>query len=295
MHMKRAFVILSLTAFTLLCIGCSVSDRTLNNAEKRINILKQKGVPDSSLSSAKVSLYQARDSKQRGEKSMARKAGKTMLSIIAQAEEQYDADMKRLQPYLEQKKQQFNDARAELDGLPAKRLDSIVTKIDSFISINYLLEAEAIANQLDTVLPRLKFDMERGKEVRDRVIGRWTMSIPIRHATDKSVNGVEEKVFTFFKDGKGELVERKRGKTTPLLKEDWEFLSQGTFDVMGDTVFLFVNRFKSVRQNFIEKHMTDGKEVWENKKGEVYDSTITDGTQDRNVTFETLQEDFSHK
>jgi hypothetical protein len=284
----------SLTAFTLLLNGCSVSDKTLANAEKRIDALKSKGVPDSSLSSAKVSLYQARDSKRRGEKSIAHKAAKTMQVLIAQAEEKYDADMQRLKPTLDQAKQKFSDARTQLDGLPARRLDSVVAKIDSFMTINYMLEAEALANSLDTTLPHLKFDMERGQEIRGRVLGRWTCSIPIKHSTDKTVNGVEEKVFTFNNDGTGSLVERKKGKTTPLLKEDWEFRSEGAFDIMGDTVFLSVNRFKSVKQNFIEKHMKDGKESWETKSYPTYDSTITDHSQDRYITFETLQEDFKH-
>jgi hypothetical protein len=274
-------------------MNCSVSDRTLGNAEKRMQVLKEKGVPDSSLSSAMVQLYEARERKKRGEHSESRKAAGSMLTLVAKAEDRYEEDMKRLKPTLEEMKNKFAQARGALTGLPARRVDSMVAIIDSFININWLLEAEAEAVHLDTVLPRIKFDMERGNEVRDRIIGRWVCSTPIKHSADKTVNAKEEKVFTFGSDGKAQLVESKKGKSTPLLKEDWEFVSLGNYDLMGDTVFLAVDRFKSVRQNFEEKHVKDNKEVWEKKTLPTYDSTITDGSQNRYITFEALQEDFS--
>ena len=55
----KKFIILSFCFIVFLVIaGCGVSKRALNDAEKRIEALKSKGVPDSSLSRAKVFLYQ---------------------------------------------------------------------------------------------------------------------------------------------------------------------------------------------------------------------------------------------
>jgi hypothetical protein len=55
---------------------------------------------------------------------------------------------------------------------------------------------------------------------------------------------------------------------------------------------LLINRFAAVKQMFKRLHNVDGKKVWKNENGPVYDSTITDGSQDRYFTFEDLKEDF---
>jgi hypothetical protein len=103
---------------------------------------------------------------------------------------------------------------------------------------------------------------------------------------------VETKVFTFSPDGKGSLIWSKKGKSSPFFKEDWEFQHYGSWDLEGDTIFLFVNKLSCVRQNFEEYHERDGKVVWEPKSNATYDSTVTDGSQDRWITFADLKEDF---
>ena len=62
------------------------------------------------------------------------------------------------------------------------------------------------------------------------------------------VKALEKKIFTFNKDGSAKFVESKKGQSSPALKEDWEFNSWGRWELIGDTVYLSVNRFKAVRQ-----------------------------------------------
>jgi hypothetical protein len=291
---KVFFASLALVAIASF-IQCSVSKTSLDEAEKRIKVLQDKGVPDSSLSRAFVMLYQARDAKQRENRGLARHSSDSLDILIAKAEEQYKNDTQRLQPLIAQMKQKFAAARAELSGLPAAKLDSLVGIIDSLAAKSWYLAAEAKCNLLDTLLPRLKFDMTRTIEVKQRVVGTWAFTDKTTNSADKSVNAVEEKIFTFGKDGKASLIERKKGKSGPFLKEDWEFLSWGNWDVMGDTIHLYINRFKAAKQMFEERHQKDGKDWWEKKPGVTYDSTITDGSQNRFVTFQDLTDDFKKR
>ncbi len=294
--MKKALCItLCLSALMALLVGCGVSKRALEDAHRRVASLQEKGVPDSSLSRAKVFLYQARDAKQRGNRGLARASADSMRILIAKAEEQYTKDMERLKPYLATVRGKFQKARADLTGMHQARLDSMVKIIDSLVTMNWLLAAEAEANKLDTLLPQIQFDEQRAAENRKRVLGSWACVQVTKHDEDKSVFAEERKVFTFGGDGKGSLVWNKKGKSSPFFKEDWEFRHWGNWDLMGDTIFLFVDRLACVRQQFEEFHQKDGKEWWEKKVHPTYDSTITDGSQDRWITYTDLARDFTHR
>jgi hypothetical protein len=293
--MKRVVLIAIGLSALIAASGCSVSKRSLKDAEQRISALLEKGVPDSSLSRAKVFLYQAKDAKGRGDRGIARAAADSMSIHIAKAEEKFTADMERLKPYIADMRAKFQRTGQQLSGLHKHRLDSLAAKVDSLTAMNWLIAAEAEANNLDTILPRLLFDQKRADELRSRITGSWVCTNKITHEVDKTVNGVEKKTFTYHPDGSGTLVETKQGKTSPFLKEDWEFRSWGNWDLYGDTVYLFVNRFAAVRQQFEEFHQQDGKTTWEKKNHPTYDSTITDHSQDRWISFGDLKTDFVHQ
>jgi hypothetical protein len=278
----------------VLFAGCGVSKRSLEDAERRINVLKEKGVPDSSLSSAVVQLYQARDAKQRGNRGVAKKAADSMLVLIAQAEDQYEEDMKRLKPYVDSLKIVFRKTGAELSGLQRKHLDSLVSIVDSFYTMNWLLQAEAHANQIVDYLPTLKLDEEVANEKWPKVRGTWVCKTRSKHSSDKTVNAVEHKIFTFNGDSSALFVEKKSGKSTPYFKEDWEFRSWGKWGMHGDTIHVFVDRFAAVKQNFEEYHKPKegGKPYWKKINHPSYDSTITDGSQNRYITLNDLKQDF---
>ena len=292
----KKFIILSFCFIAFLILaGCSVSKRALNDAEKRVEALKSKGVPDSSLSRAKVFLYQAIDAKMRGNRGLARMSADSMRILIAQAESQYKDDMNRLKPWVQAKKQFIADETAELTGLHKKHLDSLVGIVDSFITINWLLQAEAHIKEVIKYLPKLKSDEERAAELRPRIPGVWTCSQVTKHSEDKSVHAVEKKIFSFSNNGTAQLVEKKQGKSTPFFKEDWEFISDGRWDVKGDTVVLFVEKFKAAKQDFWDKKEKDGRTEWVKTSHPRYDSIIADGSQDRFITFHDLMGDFDKR
>jgi hypothetical protein len=291
---KRLALLTVITSISCMIAACSVSDRALVNAEKRINALKSKGVPDSALSPCLVYLYQAREMKKSHQAGESRAGAKMLRIELAKAEALYRDQIANLKPTVDANLATINAARGKYDGLELKKLDSLTAVVDSFVRINWLLQANTKAMEIIARLPQFDFDSDRAKEIRGRVPGEWVCANKTTSKENKAINAVEKKIFILEKDGTARLVENKKGQSGPYLREDWEFNSWGKWDVNGDTVRLFINRFAAVRQNFERMHLLDGgkKKIWKNEPQPTYDSTITDGSQDRYVTFSDLQSDF---
>ncbi|MBN2036589.1 MAG: hypothetical protein JW768_07580 [Chitinispirillaceae bacterium] len=291
---KRLAPIVVLSICACMIAACSVSDRTLNNAEKRINTLKSKGVPDSALSPCVVNLYKARESKRMNQAGESRLAAKMLRKELAEAEALYRDHIAKLKPSVDSLVSIIHAARKNYDGMVLKKVDSLLAIADSFIQINWLLQAHTKAQELVNRLPQFTFDAERTAEVRPRLPGTWVCAIKTKGKENKAINAVEKKIFTFNTDGTGKLIQNKKGQSGPYLREDWEFVSWGKWDVNGDTVHLFVNRFAAVRQNFMRMYLHDGgaRKEWRAENQPTYDSLITDGSQDRFITFSDLQKDF---
>ncbi len=291
----RLFFFFSLIALTVYLAGCGVSEKTLNDAQVRIEALQEKGMPDSSLSSARVLLYQARDARERGNRGLAVASTDSMLLLIAQAEEQYTQTMERLKPRIDSLRSVLEEEREGFSGLHRQRFDSTLAAIDSLMAINWLIQAEQTAEDLQERIPRLKSDEKRAREIAPKIRGRWVYSDVIKKESDKTINAVEKKIFTFGPSDSGTYLESKKGKTDQFLKQDWEFRSYGHYGLLGDTIHLFVDRFAIAREIFEELHKRGDKMVWEKKIGETYDSVITDGSQDRYITYQDLIADFKRK
>jgi hypothetical protein len=292
--MKKAFFIM-VSALSVIALvgGCSVSQRSLDDAQRRIDALKAKGVPDSSLSTALVYLYQAKDANQRGNKGLAHLSADSMRILIAQAEALYSENLIKLRPTVDSLIFVINKAKSELTGLQVKKLDSAMKVIESFSQKNWIYQVEAISKAVVAdMLPQLKFNEARARELRGRIPGEWVCTNKTKNDENKAINSVEKKVFTFNKDGTANLVETKKGQSSQVLKEDYEFDSHGTYDFLGDTVMIFIKRFAAVKQNFENQVDKNGKKVWELKKEPTYDSIITDGSQDRWIPFTEMQTDF---
>jgi hypothetical protein len=291
---KRLALLAVITSIACMIAACSVSDRTLANAEKRINALKSKGVPDSALSPCLVYLYQAREMRNLHNAAESRAGAKMLRIELAKAEALYRDQIANLKPTVEANIATINAARSKYDGLELKKIDSLTAVVDSFMRINWLLQANTKAMEIIKRLPQFDFDSDRAKEIRGRVPGEWVCANTTKSKENKAINAVEKKIFIFNKDGTAKLIENKKGQSGPYLREDWEFNSWGKWDVNGDTVRMFVDRFAAVRQNFQRMYLHDGgkRKEWRNEPQPTYDSTITDGSQDRYVTFSDLQSDF---
>jgi|WetSurMetagenome_2_1015567.scaffolds.fasta_scaffold00423_22 hypothetical protein len=294
--MKRTVLLVPLVLSVIVIVaGCGVSQKALDDAQARINDLKAKGVPDSSLSDAVKYLYGATYAKEKDDKTLARKSLDSARILIARSEALYAENVARLKPYSDSMIGVLTTAKAQLTGLQLKSLDSALAVIDGFVKKNWIYQVEDNCNKAVGMLPTLKFNEDRAKELKERLPGVWVCTNVTKSDADKSIHAVETKTFTFGKDGKAMLVETKKGQSAKNLKEDWEFQSSGTWDCRGDTVQIFVDRFACKRQNFETLLEKDNKKVWEKKAEKTYDSTITDHSQDRWLPFTEMSEDFKQQ
>ncbi|MCU0609985.1 MAG: hypothetical protein MUF22_09495 [Chitinispirillaceae bacterium] len=293
--MKKLLVVFTLLISFFLIAGCGPSDKVFADAEKRISALSTKGVPDHALSPAKVSLYQARESKKRGSAGEANKAVKQLKIELASAESLYRDKIITLKPGTDSLRSVLQNRRADYTGMQLAKLDSLIAVVDSFIKIDWMLQANTKAKELIDFLPSLTADSERSKELRQVIPGEWVCTNKTTSTENKAINAVEKKIFTFKKDGSAVLSESKKGQSGPYLKEDWDFLSTGTWDVNGDTICLFINRFAIKKQMFERLYIKGDEKTWKKEPQPTYDSAITDGSQNRYITFADLKIDFEQK
>ena len=123
--MVRLIKFLCLTAL-LGIVSCGVSEKTLTAAEKKIDELKAAGVPDSTLSTVKVHLYQVKDAQQRGNTGVAKEAARNMKRELAAVEATYKENLTRLMPVIDSLKSVIRATRSGLTGLQLKKLDSMM-------------------------------------------------------------------------------------------------------------------------------------------------------------------------
>ncbi|MDD5675549.1 MAG: hypothetical protein PHC61_15370, partial [Chitinivibrionales bacterium] len=223
--MKSFYLIaVGLTALLLTAAGCSVSQRKLDQAQKRIDTLKAKGVPDSALSRASVMLYQARESKKSGDRHLASVAADSMMIYIAKAEALFTEQSQRSKPIIDEIRQRIEAAKPKFTGLMRKELDAKVLGIDTNETKGFIFQAEDAAHSADSALTRIKFNQERADELRKTVPGVWECVNITKSAEIKEINATEKKVFDFKKDGTALLDENKKGQSTRFMKEDWQYM-----------------------------------------------------------------------
>ncbi|HLV33170.1 MAG TPA: hypothetical protein VKY57_16505 [Chitinispirillaceae bacterium] len=275
-------------SFTLLT-GCGTSEKKLEEIEGRISALEEKGVPDSVLSSVKVYVYNVKAAKKGSNAGIIRKYADSMAIGIEQAESWYQKSMEEFKPYVESKKQELGEQKINLTGLQLKTVDSMFTLVDSLVQINWLIQAKNKVDKLDSIMPVLLENEKKASEIRNKLTGKWT-DIHWVKPEDVNYKALDKRIYTFKKDGSFEGSESLKGQTTEFLKEDWHFLSWGKYDLKGDTIHLFIDREKCLRQIFIQWHIN--KKTWVKDEKPTYDSTITDGSKDRFITFDYLKENF---
>ncbi len=293
--MRKVVGVCILAAAAAIIVGCGVSQQTLDDAERRMNQLVEKGVPDSALSQVKVYLFEAQDAKERGERGRAAKAADSLLIALEEAERLYEEHISQLQPVIDSLVAEADKIREEISGLQLHKLDSVKGTIDSLAKANRPVEAEQLARNLVSYTDTLLMDEKKAQKLGTRVPGVWVCINRKKSQVHEVVNAVEKKEFTFRRNGKAVFVESEHGRSEPGLKKDYKFISYGTYGLAGDTIKMFVDRFVAAQQTFHVLHEKDGKRWWEKQVGPTYDSTITDGSQDRFILMADLKEDFVKK
>jgi hypothetical protein len=271
--------------------GC-VSEKKLKDAEQRMETLRQGGVPDSLLSEAQVLVVQARTNKKLGNGIGAKASYDSAMSILAKAEAGYGATTAQVKPAVEALRKSLGDKKLNFSGTILREADSLLSVVDSFIKMNKWPEAKAKAMEADTIFMSLEKSNQLAKEMRPKLVGTWSGSQAIKQ---DGANAVEKKSFSFGADGKVNIVEERTGLTNPSLKEDWKFESWGTYDLVGDTILIFVKREKCDKQIYMNLKESGKKKEWVKTEKHPYDSTITSGKKDRYITFDFLKGSFKKK
>jgi uncharacterized coiled-coil protein SlyX len=265
--------------------GCGVSGKKIEEAEQRIEALEIKGAPDTLLSKAKVFLFNVKGAKKSGNAGQIRKNYDSLLIYLQKAEGDYAADMERFKPYVDSL---IVSIEARTEGLSGRHLavaDSLKAVVDSFVAKKWLRQAKEEAEKLDALLPALHEQQETAEKLRSKVRGTWkTQNVP----GDKRFKALETKVFSFNGDGTVKMTEKMKGQTSEYLKEDWHFISNGTWDLKGDTVLIHVTDEKCLKQTFWNKQ----KGKWVRDAKPTYDTTYTDDSKDRWMIYSELKEEF---
>jgi hypothetical protein len=265
--------------------GCGVNKKKQNDAESRIQALQAKGVPDSLLTEAKVLLSQSKTSKKIGDGVTAKRQYDEAIALLEKAETAGNATTTSLKPFVDSMQKAITLRKKSLTGPQLKVADSLYGVIESFAIKNLWPEAKNACIALDTALTVLQKDEALAKEVRSKIVGTWTSTQKYK---DKGVDALEKKTFKFEADGKLEMSEEMKGQTAPTRREDWKFISSGTYDLKGDTALLAVKREKCEKQIY---WYLKGKN-WDKAEKKPYDSLYTDGRKDRFVTYTYLKENF---
>jgi len=268
-------------AAAVLTAGCGVTDKKLGDVEARIKALQDKGVPDTVLADVQVNLFQVKTAKQKGSLAYVKKEIKGTFDGIVKAEGWYAEQIAKVRPEVQQIRAEIATKRQGLSGLPLKMADSLLALVDDLIAKDWMFQARVKIGLLDEITDSLVVLEKRAGELRPKVVGTWYGE---RQPSEEGMKAVEKGRYSFKPDGKLEMTEELKGQTTKYLKEDWKFNSWGTWDLMGDTIFLFITREQCERQVF--QHKKNSK--WEVKQQPTYDTTVVGGTKDRLMTWQYL-------
>ncbi|MBN1983391.1 MAG: hypothetical protein JW795_17775 [Chitinivibrionales bacterium] len=279
---------------TIVCLsGCGgVNSQKLNDAQNRINALQSKGVADSLLSDARMFLYNAATQNKIGNGPMAKKYFDSLTMNLKKLEGNQQASSTADKPVVESMLSSFKDKKKELSGYQLKTADAMITNIESLLSQGRIGEAKLNGQKLTDLLPNLLADEQKAQNAKKQLVGTWTS---VRKPEGSPFKATETRVLKFGGDGKVTVSEQFTGQTSPTLKEDWKFFSEGTWDVSGDTALLSISREQ--RQKLVTWNLEDkgGKQSWVKREKPSYDSTITDSRKDKWMTLTDITKDFDKK
>ena len=277
----------------MLLFGCGGGKKAVEQYEAKLKALEANGTPDSLLSTIRVHLAQAKGGIRTHNGTLVRTSLDSLKSITAAAEKWQAEVTLAAKTHVDGLVSTLAEKKKGLSGLQLKQADSLFNLADSLIKKNWYLQARRFVDELDTLMPVLIKDEAAAKKVMTKLPGTWAMSKKHRENT---ANAIETKKVTFTKDGAFQMAESMKGKTSPYLKEDWEFHTSGKYELKGDTILLSVQKEKCLKEIYWNLKIKGKKQAWiKNDKKKPYDTVITNGAKDRYFTFGYLTEKFKKK
>jgi hypothetical protein len=286
----KALSAVSLSALLALNLQCGgMNKKKLTEVENRIKALTARGVPDSIIVDTKLYIANYNTAKKLYKSNDAAKYADSIVIGIEKAEKWYTDFIAANKANVLNSVTAFNAEKTKLSGMQLKAADSMGAIIDSLIKGELIVDAQLKVKDALAKLPAIMKDQQNASKIKPLIIGSWK---DIHKVVDQenSQNFTETTVYTFKSDGAFEGSEARKGQSTPFMKEDWEFLSWGTFDLKGDTISLFVTREKCNRQ--VYSHLDQKTNKWIEKPNSPYDSTITNHGKDKYIPYEYFKENF---
>ena len=170
-------VIIGLVVLVLIALGatgCGVRTGEIVKAEKRLNLLKGKGIPDSVLSPVEVHLYQLRLYQRiSAQNKDLRGTRRGLEKSLAEAEAFYRDKVAALQPSFDSLRGVIREAREGFSGIVRKKFDSLSSVADSFARIGWLYQAHGHARSLALAIPAFIARTACAAALLDSVTGIW--------------------------------------------------------------------------------------------------------------------------
>jgi len=283
--MKKVFfmAVAVLTIFAMTGCGNKVS---IEEGKAKIAELSQKGVPERTMSTFKMYLFQMETAKKTGNSSLFRTYQDSLTTALRAFESEMSALLESSGPFMDSLRQACTEKMAGLKGLHLKEAEKGAVVVDSLMKTNQVLWArdrlESFALDLDTLVMQQKL----ADSLRPQFVGRW---ITESESADRRFKIVERTEIHMRNDGTLFIMEGKKGDTSEDSKEDWEFHTFGTWDLLGDVAHHHITREKRVRQT-VQWRDQSGK--WNTKREAPYDSTVAKGSKDRFAAWEGLNKDY---
>jgi hypothetical protein len=268
--------------------GCGVSEKSLAQAQQRLDTLVAKGIPDSLLSDAKVFLFQAKGAQERGNSREAATNADSALVYIDKAEKAYGDAMENIKPKLVEQRSALGERRSALSGPQLHKADSLLAQSDSLLAGGLVMQAAHQLQQVEQRFEQLRADEQNARELLAVVAGSWQAVLQL---SGEGAQGVEKRSMSFGRDGTLAISEERLGRSSEALREDWKFLSWGEWELMGDTILMHIKREQCVKQDFY--NLVNGS--WQKKSGPIYDSTLSDRSKDRFMVVSDLKADFKRR
>lgn len=270
-------------------MGCGPKKVTLEDAEARIEALRSQGVPEGEMSKIKVYLYQMKSSKKSSNTGIFRKYQDSMDVALAALETKMGSSLAASKPIIDSLTKLAAERKTALKGRHLKTADSMIVIADSLANNNMPLQAKAKWEHIALLLDTLDVLQKEADSLRSKFVGTWVIE---QEAIDsKKYNAVRRKEITLRKDGSLRIHEKKKGKSDDYLKEDWEFISKGKWELFGDLALLDITSEKCTRQNFWKKQKNG---TWKLDKLPTYDSTFASELErkDDAIYYKDLKEEY---
>ncbi len=281
-------------ALTAFLVGCSgVKQDQINEVSGRLDELTKTGLPDSVLLEARDAVFKINAAKSENDNEALKLNYELALAELAKADSILAQSIQDRKPVIaERLSNLLSSSDEQLKGLHRKAIDSLLTEASDLLEKNWVIDAESLVNEGDSLFEALKEQQVESERLRPRLFGTWKFRNVLSNSMDPEVDAVVQKTFVLRRNGTASFINTKKGKSGPKLKEDWKFESYGTWEMKGDTIHILTERFVCPRQNLWELKVVDEKEQWVLNAQPTFDDTITDGSQDRHISYSNLIEDF---